>query len=60
MFFWISIGVLLYNIGFIPVFVIAELIDFRGVFMYITFALNIILSLCFISGFVISKKEFNN
>ena len=60
LFFWISIGVLLYNIGFVPVFVIAELIDFTGVFRYIAFALNIVLSFCFITGFIVSKKEYNN
>jgi len=59
LFFWISIGVLLYNIGFVPVFIIAELIDFTGIFRYIAFALNIILSLCFITGFIVSKKEYN-
>jgi len=59
LFFWISIGVLLYNIGFVPVYVIGELIDYQGLFRYITFGLNIIMSICFITGFIVSKKEFN-
>ena len=29
MFFWISLGVLIYSIGFIPVFVLAKLIDYQ-------------------------------
>ena len=59
MFFWISLGVFLYVIVFIPVFIIAELIEYKGAFRYITFGLNIIMSLCFITGFIISKKEYN-
>jgi hypothetical protein len=59
MYFWISLGVFLYAIGFIPVYIIAELIDYQGIFRYVTFALNILISLCFITGFIVSKKEFN-
>lgn len=36
-YFWISLGVLLFNIGFIPVYIIAEFIVFRGIFDVITF-----------------------
>ncbi|MDD3722416.1 MAG: hypothetical protein PHW92_08005 [Lutibacter sp.] len=60
MFFWISLGVLLFNIGFIPVFVIAEFISYSGVFRIITLILNLLLTGCFITGFIVSKKEFNN
>lgn len=60
LFFWISIGVLFFNIGLLPVFVIGELIDWQGIFDYIILVLNIMLSLCFITGFIVSKKEFNN
>lgn len=60
MFFWISLGVFLYVIGFIPVFIIAELIEYGGIFKDITLSLNIAMSLCFITGFIVSKKEFNN
>lgn len=59
MFFWISIGALIFNIGILPVFVIGELIDWQGIFRYIIVGLNIVLSLCFITGFIISKKEYN-
>ena len=57
--FWISIGVLLFNIGLIPIIIIAEFIAYRGVFSYIILTLNIIMSLCFITGFIVSKKEYN-
>lgn len=59
LFFWISIGVLCYNIGFIPVYVIGKYISFGGVFRYIAYGLNIIMGACFISGFLMSKKEYN-
>jgi len=59
LFFWISIGALIFNLGILPVFVIGELIDYQGIFRYIIFGLNIFLSLSFITGFLISKKEYN-
>ena len=60
LFFWISIGALIFNIGLLPVFVIGELIDWQGIFQYIIVGLNIVLNLCFIIGFILSKKEYNN
>ena len=59
LFFWISIGVLLFNIGIIPVYVIAEFISYRGVFKLIIFGLNILMSLSFIIGFLLSEKRYN-
>jgi hypothetical protein len=59
MFFWISLGVLLFNIGFVPVFVVAEFIEYKGAYRYISFALNILMNLIFIIGFIVSKKEYN-
>lgn len=59
-YFWIAIGVLFFNIGFIPIIIIAEYINYLGVFKYITFGLNILMSVCFILGFILSKKEYNN
>ncbi|SDW08487.1 hypothetical protein SAMN05444411_10142 [Lutibacter oricola] len=60
LFFWISLGVLIFNIGLIPVYVIGELIDWQGIFNYIILILNIVMAGCFITGFTASKKEFNN
>lgn len=59
LFFWLSLGVLIFNIILLPVFVIGELIDWQGIFKYIIFGANLILSLSFITGFIVSKKEFN-
>ncbi|GGK38235.1 hypothetical protein E2488_10325 [Gramella jeungdoensis] len=58
-YFWISLGVLLFNIGFIPVYIIAEFIVFGGVFKIITFFLNLLMISCFVTGFIVSKKEYN-
>ncbi|MDP3313893.1 hypothetical protein [Lutibacter sp.] len=58
-YFWISIGVLFFNIGMIPICVIAELINYNGVFDIIILSLNIIMAGCFITGFIVSKKEYN-
>lgn len=59
LFFFISIGVLVFNIGLIPVYVIAELIDWQGIFRYIILGVNIVLNGCFLLGFIRSKKEYN-
>lgn len=60
MFFWISIGALVFNIGLLPVFVIVELIDWQGIFNYIILILNLLMAGLFITGFFVSKKEFNS
>ncbi|MFK5957500.1 MAG: hypothetical protein QM495_01380 [Lutibacter sp.] len=57
--FWISLGVLIFNIGLLPVFVIGELIDWQGIFKYIILSMNILMAASFITGFIVSKKEFN-
>jgi len=59
LFFWICIGVFFYNLVFLPAFALVKYTSFFGVFKYITFGLNIIMNLCFITGFIISKKEYN-
>ena len=59
-FFYISLGVFLFNIGFIPVYVIAEYISYSGIFRVITLILNVLMAGCFITGFIVSKKEYNN
>lgn len=59
LFFWLSVGVLVINIGSIPVFVIGELIDWQGIFNYIILVLNLLMATSFITGFVVSKKELN-
>ncbi len=60
LFFWIALGEFLYNLGFLPAIALFKFITVFGMFQYITFILNIIMHLCFITGFIISKKEYNN
>jgi len=59
MYLWISIGVFIYAIGFIPAYFMADYTAYIGMFRYMAFTLNIITSLCFIAGFLISKREYN-
>jgi hypothetical protein len=58
-YFWISLGVLFFNIGMIPIFVIARLIKYSGVYNIIILGLNILMAGFFITGFIISKKRLN-
>lgn len=57
--FWISTGIIIFNFGFIPVLVVAELIKWEGVYHYILLFVNVIMYGCFITGFMVSKKEYN-
>ncbi len=57
--FWISIGVLLFYSGILPIYVMANFLNYRGLFDYILLPLNIIMYGCFITGFIVSKKEYN-
>ncbi|SDW08439.1 hypothetical protein SAMN05444411_10141 [Lutibacter oricola] len=59
LFFWVSLGIFIYNIGFLPGFALVKYTSFVGMFKYITFGLNILMHLSFIAGFIVSKKEFN-
>lgn len=60
LFFWICLGAFLYNLVFIPAFALAKFTSFFGVFKFITLGLNIIMSICFITGFILSNKEYNS
>ncbi|UMB53019.1 hypothetical protein MKD41_11820 [Lutibacter sp. A64] len=59
MFFWISLGVLLFNIGFIPVYIIAEFISFGGIYNIVALFLNLLMVGCFVIGFILSEKVYN-
>lgn len=60
LFFWIALGVFLYNIAFLPAMALFKYTSVYGMFQYITLGLNLIMHTCFILGFILSKKEFNN
>ncbi|MCF6213326.1 MAG: hypothetical protein L3J45_04795 [Flavobacteriaceae bacterium] len=59
LFYWIALGVLLYNLVFIPAFALFKYTSVYGVFQYITFGLNIIMHSCFIIGFIVCEKKYN-
>ena len=59
LFFWIALGVFLYNLAFLPAFTLIKYTSAFGMFKYITFGLNIVMHTCFIAGFILSKREFN-
>jgi len=60
LFFWIALGVFLYNIAFLPAIALFKYTSVYGMFKYITLGLNLIMHTCFIMGFLLSEKEFNN
>jgi len=57
--FWISIGVLLFYIGIIPIMVSADFLQFNGIFDTILLVINAIMYGCFIAGFILSDKKYN-
>jgi hypothetical protein len=59
MFFWISLGALFFYIGVIPVDVIAKFINFGVALRVITLLLNLLMAGFFITGFIVSEKEYN-
>jgi len=58
--FWVSIGNLLFFIGFLPVYALSTYFNYNGIWDYTVFSLNVIMHTCFIIGFVVSKREYNN
>lgn len=59
--FWIAVGVMLFQLGIIPVFIAKEYINYNQglTYGYILLLLNLISSTCFSLGFIWSKKEVN-
>lgn len=59
--FWISTGLLLFNMGMIPLMLLSEYFNFTGVKYYLlTAILNIILYGCYIIGFLWTKEKYNH
>ena len=59
--FWIALGVFIYSLGSIPVFVVGETIGYSTswLFSYIFYILNFAMGVSFITGFIVSKEKFN-
>jgi hypothetical protein len=56
--FWISIGVLLFYVGSLPIFITGEFLGYKGIFDKILIGLNIIMYGSFILGFLWSDKKY--
>ncbi|PCH77778.1 MAG: hypothetical protein COB98_02530 [Flavobacteriaceae bacterium] len=57
--FWVSLGLLLFQVGIIPIFIFGEFFNFSGIFDYILLTLNFILYGCMITGFIVSERAYN-
>ncbi len=59
--FWIGAGVLLFQLGFIPVFIATKYINYSNglTYGYILLTLNLITSVCYSLGFIWTKKNLN-
>ncbi|MCF6350047.1 MAG: hypothetical protein L3J23_03330 [Flavobacteriaceae bacterium] len=57
--FWISIGVLLFHIGVIPIIISSEILKYDGIYDRILLGLNIIMYGSFIIGFICSDPKYN-
>ena len=60
-YFWFSLGLLAFNIPFLPIWIMSEYLGFDAqVYRSLVFILNVIMHSCFIVGILWSKKEYNN
>ncbi len=57
--FWVSLGLLLFQVGIIPIFIFLNFLNFSGLYDYILLTLNFVLYGCMITGFIISKRAHN-
>lgn len=59
--FWISTGLLLFNMGMIPFMLLSEYFNFRGnaYYIFIIIGLNLILYGCYSIGFLWTKEKYN-
>lgn len=59
--FWISTGLLLFNMGMLPLMLLSDYFDFLGSRFYIVtiISLNVILYGCYIIGFQWTKEKYN-
>jgi len=57
--FWVAAGVLLFQLGFIPVFITTKYINYSNglTYGYILLLLNLISSICYSLGFIWTKKK---
>jgi len=59
--FWVAVGVFLFQLGLLPVFIATKYINYSNglTYGYILLILNFITSLCYSLGFIWTKKNLN-
>lgn len=59
--FWVAVGILLFQLGFLPVFIATKYINYSNgpTYGYILVILNFITSLCYSLGFIWTKKNLS-
>ncbi len=59
--FWVALGIFLFQLGFLPVFIATKYINYNNglTYAYILLILNFITSLCYSLGFIWTKKKLN-
>jgi hypothetical protein len=59
--FWVAVGIFLFQLGFLPVFIATKYINYSNglTYGYILLILNLITSLCYSLGFIWVKKNLS-
>lgn len=57
--FWVSIGLLIFHIGMIPIMISREYLYFNNIYMYILNSLNIVMYVCYVIGMIKSDVKYN-
>ena len=57
--FWISVGLLLFYIGVIPIMISKKYLNYGDIYFFILNGLNVIMYGCFIIGFIKSDSKYN-
>ena len=57
--FWISIGLLLFHIGTIPILIASEYLNYNNLHKHILLGLNVILYGSIFIGFILADKKYN-
>ncbi|QLE02988.1 hypothetical protein HX109_15950 [Galbibacter sp. BG1] len=56
--FWITVGILFFNLVTMPIFIFAEQLNFTAsVYVYILVISNYVMYGCFITGFIVNAKN---
>jgi len=57
--FWISVGLLLFYVGIIPIMISKEILDYNETYMNVLILLNVLMYGSFVIGFIKSDTKYN-